>query len=121
MPGPTRAVSMTAVTADETRGRPFKALDYEYVTAYVSGTGTIASGVISFEEASWNEATEVAYAGTWSDLGSDYDVTASDLSDGKMVAVHLPVSAYHFIRPFIETAIGGGGSVSVAFVGGSAR
>lgn len=117
MQGFARLVSMTGQTVDETRGIPLDASECPYVSAYVTGTGTINSGKISFEEADWNPTGEVPYAGTWSTFSSSYDVTASNLSGGKTQAVHFPVASYHFIRPFIETAIGGGGSVSVVLVG----
>lgn len=114
--GNTRFTSMTAVTADETRGLIFDATAYPYVTAYVTGTGTIVSGLLSFETADYAEAS-FPYTGTWADFGSSYDVTASGLSGGGQEAVVFPVAKFRFIRPFIETAIGGGGSVSVVFVG----
>lgn len=114
--GVTRFQSMSAVTTDEARGGIFDATQFPYVTAYVTGAGTIASGKVSFEEADY-EPKEMPYTGTWSNLGTDYDVTALDLSGGKQEAVHFPTAKFRFIRPFIETAIGGGGSVSVVFVG----
>lgn len=112
---PARLVSMTNIIDDETRGVPFNAAAYPYLTAWVSGTGTINAGKISFEEADWNPQTETPYGGTWSVMANTYDVTASSLSGGKMLSVRFPVGRYSFIRPFIETAIGGGGSVSVVF------
>ncbi len=114
--GTTRFSAMSAVTDDETRGSYLDASHLPYLTAYVSGTGTISGGTVSFEEADW-APDALPYSGTWSDLGSTYDVTASNLSGGKQIAVHFPVGKYHFIRPFIEAAIAGGGSVSVVFVG----
>lgn len=114
--GPTRFTAMSGVITDEQRGGIFDATQYPYVTAFVTGTGTIASGLVSFEEADYDPAAS-PYTGTWSDLGSSYDVTASGLTGGATQAVHFPVAKFRFVRPFIETAIGGGGSVSVVFVG----
>jgi hypothetical protein len=114
--GTTRFTAMSGVITDEVRGGIFDATAFPYVTAYVSGTGTINAGKISFEEADYAEK-EMPYTGTWSNLGATYDVTASGLSGGKQQAIHFPVAKYRFVRPFIETAIGGGGSVSVVFVG----
>lgn len=114
--GNARFVSMTAVTTDEVRGGIFDATVYPYVTAYVTGTGTISGGTVSFEEADYADA-QMPYTGTWSDLGSGYDVTASGLSGGATQVVHLPVRKYRFVRPFIEAAITGGGSISVTFAG----
>ena len=114
--GNTRFVSMTAVTTDEVRGGIFDATAYPYVTAYVTGTGTISGGTVSFEEADYAEF-QMPYTGTWSDLGSSYDVTASGLSGGGQEVVHFPLAKFRYIRPFIEAAIAGGGSISVTFVG----
>lgn len=114
--GNVRFTSMQAVITDEVRGGVFDATAYPYVTAYAKGTGTISSGKISFEEADYDPA-EFPYTGTWSLLPSTYDITATGLSGGAQTAVHFPPAKYRFVRPFIETAIGGGGSVSVVFVG----
>lgn len=114
--GNTRFVSMSGFVTDEQRGAIFNATAYPYVTAFVSGAGTINAGKVSFEEADY-EPDSPEYAGTWSLLPSSYDVTASSLTGGKQQAVHFPLAKYRAIRPFIETAIGGGGSVSVVFVG----
>jgi hypothetical protein len=107
---------MSGVTADEQRGGIFDATLYPSVTVFVTGTGTISSGKISFEEADY-EPSALPYTGTWSVLPSDFDVTASDVSGGKQEAIHFPPAKYRFIRPFIETEIGGGGSIGVVFVG----
>lgn len=114
--GTTRQVSMIGISADETRGLIFDATQFPYVTAYVVSTGTTSSGVVSFEEADYPEK-DIPYTGTWSDLGSSYDVTVSAISGGGQEAVHFPVSKFRYVRPFIETAIGGGGSIAVVFVG----
>lgn len=114
--GNIRFTSMTAVITDEVRGAIFDATAYPYITAYAKGTGTTSSGKISFEEADYAQS-EFPYTGTWSLLPSTYDVAATGLSGGQQTAVRFPVGKYRYIRPFIETAIGGGGSVDVVFVG----
>lgn len=68
------------------------------------GTGTIASGVISIEE-----ADNAEYAGTWSVIQT---INAVDLTGGADKAVHID-SIISAIRARISTPIGGGGSVTV--------
>lgn len=114
--GTTRFSSMTGVTTDEVRGGIFDATMFTYVTAYVTGTGTITGGTVSFEEADYPEK-DFPYTGVWGDLGSGYDVTASGLSGGGQAVVHFPMAKFQFVRPFIEAAITGGGSVAVVFAG----
>lgn len=111
--GPTRVLSLVNAITDETTGIPFDCTGYTTITAYITGTGTTSSGVIKFEEADYDLETEPAYLGTWSSIS---DTNASDVSGGAQKAVHFTVSAYHFLRPRITTAIGGGGSISVTFV-----
>ena len=111
--GPKRQVCLLDATTDETLGTPFDASQTPYVTAYVIGTGTTSSGVVTFEEADWSD-TETPYAGTWSSIGT---VNASDVTGGAQKASHFAAAAYRYIRPRITTAIGGGGSVTVVLVG----
>lgn len=116
--GPITVVALEGAIADDTRGTWIDARSYPYLAAYVSGTGTINAGVVSFEEAYFDpNATPGGYVDTWSTLPTDFDVDATDLTGGAQAAVHFPVGKYAFVRPFIETAIGGGGAVSVVFVG----
>lgn len=113
---PFRILSLDAKIDDETFGVPVDCSHYPYVVAYITGNGTTSSGVITFEEADWNPATNPPYSvtGGWSALTT---VNASDVTGGLQKAVHFPNAAYAFIRPRISTVIGGGGSVSVVFRG----
>jgi len=105
---------LDAQTVDETASTPLNLTGYAAATIYVSGAGTITSGVVTIEEAYIPARTEAAgYTGTWSSITT---VTASDVSGGAQQAVHLPLGAYNFVRTRISTAIGGGGSISTALV-----
>lgn len=112
--GNQRFVSMTGVSADEVRGAIFDATAYPYVTAFVKGTGTIEAGAIQFEEADY-DPSEFPSAG-WSNLGSSYAVTGTDVTAGGQEAIHFPVAKFRFIRPLIADEITGGGTISVVFV-----
>jgi hypothetical protein len=72
--------------------------------------GTISAGVVTFEEADWDEQ-EMIYSGTWSSIGT-LDVTALSTVTGQAV-VHLQVSDYAYIRARISTALTGGGKINV--------
>lgn len=106
-------------TADETTSIPINCLGYNTITLYVSGAGTTSSGVVTFEDASWDasvfKATD-AYTGTWNPITTE---DAADVTAGKMVATRLTAGAYHWVRARISTAIGGGGTLSVILVANS--
>jgi len=108
-----RVPLLAAESADETTSTPVNVLGYKNLTIYVTGTGTIASGVITIEEADFNPSTESDYSGTWSVITT---VTASGVTGGAQQAIHLTPSAYSQVRTRISTAIGGGGSVSTTLV-----
>lgn len=102
---------LEAQTVDETTSEAVYCGPYPNVTIYVTGVGTLSSGVITIEEADFNPSTAAAslYAGTWSAITT---VNASDVTGGAQKAVHLSPSAYSWIRTRISTVIGGGGTVS---------
>ena len=114
-----RVPCLTAQTVDETTGPSINVLGYTALTFYVIGTGTIASGVITFEEADINPSKLAAedYAGMWSEIGT---VNAADVTGGAQLAYHVGgpggLFAYSFVRARISTAIGGGGDISVVLV-----
>lgn len=113
--GPRRIVVMPAATADETLGNATPASGYGLQTYVVQGDGVTSSGVITFEEASWNPATTLIYTGSWSAIttvnASDVNTGAADGSAQKFV--HIAATAGAFTRPRISTIIGGGGTISV--------
>lgn len=108
--GPRRIVVMPASSADETLGLPTHAPGYALQTYVVQGNGTTSSGVITFEEASWDPQTESTYTGTWSTILA---VNASDVTGGAQKFIHISSTANAYSRPRISTVIGGGGTVSV--------
>lgn len=75
---------------------------------YVRGAGTITGGTIIIEEAS-----DVAYAGTWSQIQS---IAASGMTGGAEVAIHLSGVTLKGIRARVSSNITGGGSVSADLV-----
>lgn len=112
--GPSRVVSLLNKIADETIGAYFHAYQSPYVVAYVKGEGDISSGVITIEEADWDNDKEPPYDGTWSTITT---VDASEVDGNKQKAIHLPVGCYNYLRARISTVIGGGGNVSLVFDG----
>jgi hypothetical protein len=112
-----RLVSLDAQTANATIGQYADCTGRPYVTVYVSGSNdTISSGVVTIEEADWDTNDVSPYSGTWSAITT---VTASDVSDNKVKAIHLGTTAYHFVRCRITTGIGGGGTITAVIVAGA--
>lgn len=77
------------------------------LTIAIIGNGTIASGVVTIEEA--YQVPGTTYAGTWSTLTT---VTASALTGGAQQLVHLSPTALMSVRVRISTSIGGGGGIT---------
>lgn len=99
--GPLVLEGVTATTAQLVV--PNNPSQTQYGVVYVEGTGTIASGVVTIEEAAAPD-----YGGTWSVLST---VTGSVISGGACQAVHFP-GVYGAIRVRVSTTIAGGGSVT---------
>lgn len=87
------------------QGVPFNAAPYTNFTVYLTGTGTITSGVITVFE-----AAQTSYGGTWSTVTTQ---DADAVSAGAVLAIHLQTGAYRALRVDITTLIGGGGSLQV--------
>lgn len=112
---PKSVLCFSAQTADETLGGWIDARGYSNITGYVYGSGTITSGVISFEEASAINTTSPPPASlTTGSYSVVTTCTASDVSGDVQKAYHFPPNAaYGWVRPRISTAIGGGGNTTV--------
>jgi hypothetical protein len=108
-----RVDALTGASADETTGPPINVLGYPDVAIYVAGAGTISSGVLTIETATFNPSSESTYSGTWSALTT---VTASDVTGGAQKLVGLDRGAYSHMRARVSTAIGGGGTISAVVV-----
>lgn len=106
--GKLRVPLLAAQTVDETTSLPVDCSLFANVVVYISGSGTVSSGVVTIEEADYAD-NAVAYTGTWSEITT---VNASDVTGGAQKAVHLSVGAYGWVRTRISTVIGGGGSVT---------
>lgn len=108
--GPKSVQCFVDQSADETLGQWIDVRGYPNVTFYVTGSGTISSGVVTFEEAAPkapNDNPNVVgeATGGYSAI-STYD--ASGVTGGAQVAVHLPSDkAYWFVRPRISTVLSG--------------
>ena len=116
---PKLVVCLSNQTADETLGPWIDVQGYTNHTFYVTGVGTVSSGVVSFEEAS--PIIDAMNAPVVGEATGGYSViqtcTAADVTGGAQKAYHSPPNAtYHSIRARISTAIGGGGNVSVTLV-----
>lgn len=114
-PGYLRWPQLNNAIADETDpGAPAPCYGFPYVSIYVSGSDTIASGVLSVETADYDpQIVTNGYAGTWSTITT---INAADVTGGATKMVSLTPAAYGFIRVRITTVIGGGGSVSATVV-----
>lgn len=81
------------------------------LTIAIIGNGTIASGVVTIEEA--YQVPGTTYAGTWSVITT---VTASALTGGAQQLIHLAPTALVSVRVRISTTIGGGGGITAVVV-----
>lgn len=73
----------------------------------VIGNGTIASGVVTIEEA--YQVPGTTYAGTWHSLGT---VTGTDITGNAQKIVHLTPTAFFSVRVRVSTTIAGGGGIT---------
>lgn len=101
--------TFTGVSADETTSVSIPGGQHRSFALAVIGNGTIASGVLTIEEALWTE-TQTPYEGTWSAIAT---VNAADVTGGAQKVVHLNPTTLANTRVRISTAIGGGGGISV--------
>lgn len=120
-PGATIAVQcFTDQIDDETLGPWIDVRGRMYLTFYVTGKGTLDSGVISFEEAAPKNLSEqppVVFGADTGNYTSITTVNAVDVTGGKQKAIHITVAHYCFVRARISTVIAGaGGSVSVGLI-----
>lgn len=99
-------------SADETFSRPYDVRGYTHLAVYVIANGTVSSGAVTINEACIDPATDLPYSGTWVAVGS-----AVTPATGTVVVSHLTVAAYSHLQARINTAIGGGGTVTVVLVG----
>lgn len=109
-----RQVCIDASATDETGGSPHNCEGYPYLKLYLTGVGTINSGVVTVEEADYDADKNVPYGGTWSAIAT---INGSDVTADVQKAYDLPVEAYGFVRVRISTAIGGGGTVTAVLRG----
>lgn len=107
--GPVGTTCFASKSADETLGPWIDVRGCAYVTFYVTGTGTISSGVITFEEAAPSDPnTSGVVAGeTTGAYSAVTTYSASGVTGGAQAAVHLPAAAYWFVRARISTVLGG--------------
>lgn len=105
---------LTAQTVDETTSIPLNCRGYQYLTFWLTGTGTTSSGVVTLEQAVYDPNTQGIYTGTWSPISV---FNASDVSGGMQKTYQMSVADYAFVRARISTAIGGGGSITCDLTG----
>lgn len=109
---PLNVTMLSAVADDETFSRPVDVRGYTHLVVYAIANGTVSSGQVTMQEACIDPATNLPYGGTWDDVGSGIDP-----STGNVVASHLTVGAYSHLRARVNTAIGGGGTLTLVLVG----
>lgn len=114
--GPLRVDLLVLQTADETTSQAIDLGGRANAVFYLIGDGgTINAGSVTYEESTpVPGAGGSAYSGDWSIIGSA--VTASDVSAGKQKATHLSIGAYSQVRARIDTAVEGGGAISVVLI-----
>lgn len=108
---PLTVTVLNAVSADETFSQPIDVRGYTHIVVYAIANGTVSSGQVTMQEACIDPATRLPYGGTWDDVGSGIDP-----STGTVVASHLTVGAYSHLRARVNTAIGGGGTLTLVLV-----
>jgi hypothetical protein len=86
-------IALDGVTADETPSPLFDCIGCTHLAVYVLGVGTTSGGVLTVEEAVWDDDKQVDKA------------------------VHLTVAGYGFVRVRVSTAISGGGVIYAWLVG----
>lgn len=106
-----RVVMLNAVSDDETFSAPVNVEGYTALVVYVIPNGTVSGGSVTMNEATIDPATDQPYAGTWKAIGSG--ITPST---GAVSVSHLTVAAYSLIQARVDTAITGGGTVTVVLV-----
>jgi hypothetical protein len=107
-------IALDGVTADETPSPLFDCIGCTHLAVYVLGVGTTSGGVLTVEEAVWDDDKQVDKSATWSSITT---INASDASAGVYKAVHLTVAGYGFVRVRVSTAISGGGVIYAWLVG----
>ncbi len=108
-----RIVMLSAAITAATQGisAPIRVNARDEVTFYFKSAGTTSSGTFKIEEADYDADSEPVYSGTWSQVLSD--VLASAFTGTAQQAVHIPTSAYGYLRVRQTVDVGGGGSVTV--------
>ena len=118
--GPISSQQFTDQSADETLGPWIDVRGYAHVVFYITGSGTISSGVLTFEEAAPKNLSASGAVVVGETTGAYSAVTtysASGVTGGAQASVHLPVAAYCFVRARISTVLGGSSPlVSVGLV-----
>jgi len=109
---------------------PVPMRNYQTVTVYVTGYGTISTGTLLIEEADYDgpgnsggQGAEKPFEGTWS-LVQTLDLTAvtGGSTTGKQIAYHVPSSApgfyaYSYLRARFSVDItGASGSATVVLL-----
>lgn len=107
--GPIATPCFTDQSADETLGPWIDVRGCAYVTFYLTGSGTISSGVVTIEEAApKNPTTNPNVVGeATGGYSAITTYNASGVSGGAQVAIHLTPAAYCFVRARISTVLGG--------------
>jgi hypothetical protein len=109
--------SLTLATTDETLGQFIDARRLPYIAFIIEADGgTISSGVVTFEEAYWDETVVGIYTGTWSQI-TTYDCSALTGSRSQTIIHNFNAVAFQRIRARVSTAIAGGGKISVIISG----
>jgi hypothetical protein len=91
----------TGVTSGTSR--PIRVYGFDELVFTFESIGTTSGGTILIEE-----ATRPVYSGTWSQIAS---ISASSFSGTAQQAYHVNLSAFHYVRVRISSAITGGGSI----------
>ncbi len=118
---PITAPQLYRVTEDESTAKWIDVRGRAHVVFYLTGRDTISGGVVTFEEGSPEDfgasgnppAPFGAAVGSYSAITTQ---TASSVSGGKQLAVHMPVAGYFMVRARVSTAITGGGTLSAGVV-----
>lgn len=107
--GPITQACFVDQSADETLGPWIDVRGCAHVAFYVTGAGTISSGVITIEEAAPKDpGSNPTVAGEATGAYSSVTTySASGVTGGAQAAIHLTPAAYCFVRARISTILAG--------------
>lgn len=103
--GPKTVTLIDAQSADETTSQAIDLTGYSNAAFYLQGSGTISSGVVTYETAVHDPShSGQIYGGTWSEIAT---VNAADVTAGAQKRTALTPGEWGLVRARISTVLAG--------------